>query len=165
MGSEMCIRDSQSNVWASSGLGALSRSSTRDSDRVSATQDGEWAQAKSSYGKDRRYFVESGSGNPGDVTAALPLAQEGTRLDSVVGSKSEEPTDCGTKISCRLTADENLLLGEETTIHGVDNDDKMAAAAPAASVTLAPHGCSQSCLLYTSPSPRDGLLSRMPSSA
>ena len=34
-------------------------------------------------------------------------------------------------------------------------------------VTFAPgaHGISSTCLLYTSPSPRDGLLSRMPSSA
>ena len=28
-----------------------------------------------------------------------------------------------------------------------------------------PHGTGKTCLLYTSPSPRDGLLSRMPSSA
>ena len=34
---------------------------------------------------------------------------------------------------------------------------------PSASIGIAPH--SLSCLLYTSPSPRDGLLSRMPSSA
>ena len=34
-------------------------------------------------------------------------------------------------------------------------------------VLLGPSGCGKStfCLLYTSPSPRDGLLSRMPSSA
>ena len=31
--------------------------------------------------------------------------------------------------------------------------------------TLNPNGTVQGCLLYTSPSPRDGLLSRMPSSA
>ena len=30
---------------------------------------------------------------------------------------------------------------------------------------LYPHELSRDCLLYTSPSPRDGLLSRMPSSA
>ena len=30
---------------------------------------------------------------------------------------------------------------------------------------LGPSGCGKTCLLYTSPSPRDGLLSRMPSSA
>ena len=32
-------------------------------------------------------------------------------------------------------------------------------------VSTPPQGCKLSCLLYTSPSPRDGLLSRMPSSA
>ena len=31
--------------------------------------------------------------------------------------------------------------------------------------TNATHGAVYTCLLYTSPSPRDGLLSRMPSSA
>ena len=30
---------------------------------------------------------------------------------------------------------------------------------------LGPNGAGKTCLLYTSPSPRDGLLSRMPSSA
>ena len=30
---------------------------------------------------------------------------------------------------------------------------------------LGPNGAGKSCLLYTSPSPRDGLLSRLPSSA
>ena len=35
--------------------------------------------------------------------------------------------------------------------------------ADAVKVTLGPRG--RNCLLYTSPSPRDGLLSRMPSSA
>ena len=30
---------------------------------------------------------------------------------------------------------------------------------------IGPNGAGKTCLLYTSPSPRDGLLSRMPSSA
>ena len=33
------------------------------------------------------------------------------------------------------------------------------------SIALTDHGVMYGCLLYTSPSPRDGLLSRMPSSA
>ena len=32
-------------------------------------------------------------------------------------------------------------------------------------ITIAKRGLAKGCLLYTSPSPRDGLLSRMPSSA
>ena len=36
---------------------------------------------------------------------------------------------------------------------------------PAVSIGLAAAGRFKACLLYTSPSPRDGLLSRMPSSA
>ena len=42
-----------------------------------------------------------------------------------------------------------------------DRDD----LAPAVAAVLAAAGLDASCLLYTSPSPRDGLLSRMPSSA
>ena len=41
----------------------------------------------------------------------------------------------------------------------------MGRMAVAASVLVLAIGCAGGCLLYTSPSPRDGLLSRMPSSA
>ena len=51
-----------------------------------------------------------------------------------------------------VTEDEldNLLTNKET---------------PRAYVGFEPSGLLHACLLYTSPSPRDGLLSRMPSSA
>ena len=48
------------------------------------------------------------------------------------------------------------------TFAGVLAAGTMLQAAEVQSVLLDPH---QVCLLYTSPSPRDGLLSRMPSSA
>ena len=52
-------------------------------------------------------------------------------------------------------------LGNSATFHHLDvtNEDNWAAVVDA----LIDQG--RSCLLYTSPSPRDGLLSRMPSSA
>ena len=46
-------------------------------------------------------------------------------------------------------------------IHGVD----LKVESGKFLVLVGPSGCGKSCLLYTSPSPRDGLLSRMPSSA
>ena len=50
-------------------------------------------------------------------------------------------------------------LGIEVTEIG---DDYIIAKMPVTEKTKQPYGI---CLLYTSPSPRDGLLSRMPSSA
>ena len=46
----------------------------------------------------------------------------------------------------------SLVWHKETTLDPVD-------------LAIIPGGFSYGCLLYTSPSPRDGLLSRMPSSA
>ena len=54
--------------------------------------------------------------------------------------------------------------GQETHI-SVSPVRRMIAEAMVRSVTEIPHAWSTVCLLYTSPSPRDGLLSRMPSSA
>ena len=66
----------------------------------------------------------------------------------------------------------------ERNLHEVQVDaDRMLFHIPSSSLfasdeltgtiidTLRGPGCSSDCLLYTSPSPRDGLLSRMPSSA
>ena len=54
------------------------------------------------------------------------------------------------------------LFSERSGIIDVGLEGKMLAAAFAAGTVAA---VTDSCLLYTSPSPRDGLLSRMPSSA
>ena len=43
--------------------------------------------------------------------------------------------------------------------------DKQTLAKTIVAISNEASGASESCLLYTSPSPRDGLLSRMPSSA
>ena len=47
------------------------------------------------------------------------------------------------------------LLSEATALHKKEVDPRFYAITPGV----------KTCLLYTSPSPRDGLLSRMPSSA
>ena len=45
------------------------------------------------------------------------------------------------------------------------SSDSSTAAVAAAAAAVAAAAAAKTCLLYTSPSPRDGLLSRMPSSA
>ena len=63
------------------------------------------------------------------------------------------------------------LIAATTTTAVVLTATPFAAAAEADEVTIDVanitdfHGRLKACLLYTSPSPRDGLLSRMPSSA
>ena len=48
--------------------------------------------------------------------------------------------------------------------HGLWNEEQQEAAKSVAA-SVAQHDLRTICLLYTSPSPRDGLLARMPSSA
>ena len=52
----------------------------------------------------------------------------------------------------------DFFYGKSQALHGVT----IPFAANSVTAMIGPSGC---CLLYTSPSPRDGLLSRMPSSA
>ena len=60
----------------------------------------------------------------------------------------------------------SLLSGRLPQHVNIHNDEKTkpGAGIPAAMATI-PSKLREICLLYTSPSPRDGLLSRMPSSA
>ena len=71
------------------------------------------------------------------------LIQNGNDGLVIAGTTGESPT---------LTHDEQIAL-IEVVVNSVD--------AP----VIAGTGSNDTCLLYTSPSPRDGLLSRMPSSA
>ena len=64
----------------------------------------------------------------------------------------------------RLAALEVEVSRLKKTSKGVP-EDVLAAICAAVSAYLGNDGKVQACLLYTSPSPRDGLLSRMPSSA
>ena len=60
-----------------------------------------------------------------------------------------------------------LMLGPEGQRPVVEHDDFVSKWAQPEQVSNDPEyrTCFGNCLLYTSPSPRDGLLSRMPSSA
>ena len=62
------------------------------------------------------------------------------------------------------------MVGVDGAVHGRRHgppsmDDAIAWNAPRVPMAYSMGGHHGSCLLYTSPSPRDGLLSRMPSSA
>ena len=67
----------------------------------------------------------------------------------------------------RLGAEPVLVEATKSWTMDLDDLEKKIAAFPDAKVLLLSHmrGKVCDCLLYTSPSPRDGLLSRMPSSA
>ena len=72
----------------------------------------------------------------------------------VVKSAVRESADTPRKlIAIDLKDDKNLLSRDKIGV-GIDAVSEMVKAK-----------CNDLCLLYTSPSPRDGLLSRMPSSA
>ena len=59
------------------------------------------------------------------------------------------------------------MIGLIARIYGQDNSNyyDLGSSTGAISLSIALNNKSTNCLLYTSPSPRDGLLSRMPSSA
>ena len=63
-------------------------------------------------------------------------------------------SQCGASVTYRIAPD------EDRERHVCDACDTVHYINPKVIV-----GCLPTCLLYTSPSPRDGLLSRMPSSA
>ena len=67
-----------------------------------------------------------------------------------------------------MKVDLNADLGESFGPYQIGNDPDMLDIVTSANVACGFHGGDpeiMACLLYTSPSPRDGLLSRMPSSA
>ena len=102
-------------------------------------------QAQPQFRVVKSMMVESGTYN-----------QEFTRpyvgsTDSDVVSLYREQTNNGRQV-------------DRNTLAGIAGRLVAPSAVPEAQVSVA-NGWGMSCLLYTSPSPRDGLLSRMPSSA
>ena len=81
-------------------------------------------------------------------------------MDALEMAVAAEITDI---IENGVTADEVIRAKERMVAEAVYARDSLSGGARALGAALA-SGLSI-CLLYTSPSPRDGLLSRMPSSA
>ena len=76
--------------------------------------------------------------------------------DIILASKSET----------RIKLLRNAGISFETVAHGVDEEEvKMSMRKNTPEEIVVKLAEMKACLLYTSPSPRDGLLSRMPSSA
>ena len=93
------------------------------------------------------------------ATLQLPLtAEERTVL------RGRRTTSCGRPVLLQLPREGSLqhgdLLGDQSGSTVVE-----VTAAPEALLRVQGSHPLELCLLYTSPSPRDGLLSRMPSSA
>ena len=81
---------------------------------------------------------------------------------SLVGAQDRVAVGCQ---AVKLVLDERVTPGERDRLWATD--ESVETAVPAVLELQGCHGerLDSRCLLYTSPSPRDGLLSRMPSSA
>ena len=107
-------------------------------------------------GEQQLHFVSSGTG---DITHAA----SGRSVGNTMGQPSGAATDAEGNLYVTDYADAAVLHitadGEKSLV--VKEYEGKPFKGPNGIVTDANNGC----LLYTSPSPRDGLLSRMPSSA
>ena len=104
------------------------------------------------------------------------LLQEKHNVDAeVIDLRSIRPLDVETIINSVKKTNRALLVEENKPFCGVDSQiafliqnkafDYLDAPIKRVSAIDAPQAYSKACLLYTSPSPRDATLSRMPSSA
>ena len=96
------------------------------------------------------------------ATNVTDISSLGIKLDEAVRMIDDLPLVAAVEARSReLTA----RAGSGSPARAAQATAPAASAAAAASGASAPDGAFWPCLLYTSPSPRDGLLSRMPSSA
>src|SRR5665647_1766206 len=91
-------------------------------------------------------------------------------VDELFTLAGEDPRDhfryVSLPASCRYFYDDGALLNAWTDRHRFASEVHSVTGEPAEKVIAFLDECAELyCLLYTSPSPRDGLLSRMPSSA
>ena len=109
-------------------------------------------------------------------TVLTPKVTKVNRIDVGFRSASDSGRTSGvddvSEESLMLTGDENIVNIDFSVFWLIKDAGKFlfkiqdpAATVKAASETAMREVIARSCLLYTSPSPRDGLLSRMPSSA
>ena len=130
--------------------------------------------------------IESFSSKQSDIDYAMERAQRNTpkgtshavveflanvalgiRLESIRdGGRMSQETD-NTSICNNLRVPVLILSGAKDTVISTEMHASLIAALPGATEVVFPKAghASYACLLYTSPSPRDATLSRMPSSA
>ena len=98
--------------------------------------------------------------------ASVKSTQKITKAMKMVAAaklrKAQESAEKGRPYSEKMN---NVILNLSSGISDKENAPKLLAGTGQDKVHLCVVMTSDSCLLYTSPSPRDGLLSRMPSSA
>ena len=96
-----------------------------------------------------------------DTASNPPIARLSTYNKKIGGGQSAEPTLGIVEID---PLESRLEIYYETSTSGLISELNAAIAAGSSATPTTPTP-KHTCLLYTSPSPRDGLLSRMPSSA
>ena len=107
-------------------------------------------------------YLYRGPGTPMDSMSAEMSAEQMDAWGQWIGRLGPALTDVGSPFGSRLAVADDGTSPEPGELNGysiveADNLDHARA--------LADKHPFLTCLLYTSPSPRDGLLSRMPSSA
>ena len=107
----------------------------------------------------------------GVITAWLVEVGDAVAVDQPIVEISTDKVDteipspvAGTVSELRAGVDDTVEVGQVIAVIG-DGDAPAADDSSDGAAEEAPAAESAPCLLYTSPSPRDGLLSRMPSSA
>ena len=105
--------------------------------------------------------AEGDTVNSGDVLAEIETDKATMEVEAVEEGKIAKILVAGGSEGVKVNAPIAILLEEDEDESALEGFGGGAAPAPAKAEPKAP----KACLLYTSPSPRDGLLSRMPSSA
>ena len=158
----MCIRDRDEADYEVVEVADVADSesdteATKPSSR-SVTIAGAARRAKSQpFGSGSRAFTGASASTAGEESKEQAETIDGELVEEAIAEEDEtavEPQAAAVPVSQQADADKEVNTAEADDVDDVlleDEDD--AADEPT------------DCLLYTSPSPRDGLLSRMPSSA
>ena len=103
---------------------------------------------------------------PGYVVNILRDSPEET-LEALEGLKPylELTTERIDELKDRIRLYEPLVVDVDASLEEISTIEERKAQFPGVLIEMVPKRRYMACLLYTSPSPRDGLLSRMPSSA
>ena len=110
--------------------------------------------ANSSYGAATEFYWDFGNGNTSTETLPAPQTYTTDSITSIYTATLIASNTCG--------AD---TVAQNVVVDPADVRAFFSASPTEGCVPLDVNFYNYACLLYTSPSPRDGLLSRMPSSA